>query len=177
MKNIAVVLVTCLLWACSSYSSLEELVAEAEQTGDWSKVEERERILVTPNGVDLERYTFEDPAAARAAALEELGLCRGPVADPLVLGFVGYYRPWHRLDVCLRALEHPELEHAVLALIGYGPAREELERAPRVKRVTLDVRRDGPRGRRDGRRRPARGFGAPSSPASGRGFGGFGPSP
>ena len=45
MKNIAVVLATCLLWACSSYSSLEELVAEAEQTGDWSKVEERERIL------------------------------------------------------------------------------------------------------------------------------------
>ena len=46
MKNIAVVLATCLLWACSSYNSLEELVAEAEQTGDWSKVEERERILV-----------------------------------------------------------------------------------------------------------------------------------
>ena len=46
MKNIAVVLAACLLWACSSYSSLEELVAEAEQTGDWSKVEERERILV-----------------------------------------------------------------------------------------------------------------------------------
>mmetsp|Transcript_12128 Transcript_12128/g.52290 ORF Transcript_12128/g.52290 Transcript_12128/m.52290 type:complete len:325 (-) Transcript_12128:105-1079(-) len=49
--------------------------------------------------------------------------------------------------------------------------REELERAPRVKRVPLDVRRDAPRGRRDGRRRSARGFRAPSS----RGFGGFGP--
>jgi hypothetical protein len=46
MRNIAAVLATCLLWACSSYSSLEELVEEAERTGDWSKVEERERILV-----------------------------------------------------------------------------------------------------------------------------------
>jgi len=89
---------------------------------------ERERILVTPNGVDLERYRFDDPAAARSAALRELGLADGPLEDPLVLGFVGYYRPWHRLDVCLRALEHPDLQHAVLALIGHGPAREELER-------------------------------------------------
>ncbi len=89
---------------------------------------ERERILVTPNGVDLERYRFDDPAAARQAALEELGLSRVGGEEPLVLGFVGYYRPWHRLDVCLRALEHPDLQHAVLALIGHGPAREELER-------------------------------------------------
>jgi hypothetical protein len=46
MKFITVVLTVCLLWGCSSYSTLEELVAEAEQTGDWSEVEERERILV-----------------------------------------------------------------------------------------------------------------------------------
>jgi hypothetical protein len=46
MKYITVVLTVCLLWGCSSYSTLDELVADAEQTGDWSKVEERERILV-----------------------------------------------------------------------------------------------------------------------------------
>jgi hypothetical protein len=46
MKNIAVVLATCLLWACSSYSSLEELVAEAVRTGDWSKVEERGQVYM-----------------------------------------------------------------------------------------------------------------------------------
>jgi len=89
---------------------------------------DRERILVTPNGVDLERYRVDDPAAARTEALRELGLVGGPLENPLVLGFVGYYRPWHRLDVCLRALEHPDLQHAVLALIGHGPAREELAR-------------------------------------------------
>ena len=89
---------------------------------------ERERIVVTPNGVDLARYEFADRAATRGEALRELGLARDGSEPPLVLGFVGYYRPWHRLDVCLRALEHPELEHAVLALIGEGPAREELAR-------------------------------------------------
>ena len=46
MKKFAIFLATCLLWACSSYSTLEELVEEAEQTGDWTEVEERERILV-----------------------------------------------------------------------------------------------------------------------------------
>ena len=45
-------------------------------------------------------------------------------------------------------------------------AREELERAPRVKRVPLDVRRDGPRGRRDGRRRSARGIWRPFLPGN-----------
>ena len=46
MKNIAVLVAVSLLLACSSYQSLEELRQEAEETGDWSKVEERERILV-----------------------------------------------------------------------------------------------------------------------------------
>ena len=45
MKKFAIFLATCLLWACSSYSTLEELVEEAEQTGDWTEVEEREREL------------------------------------------------------------------------------------------------------------------------------------
>ncbi|MAB80690.1 MAG: glycosyltransferase WbuB [Planctomycetes bacterium] len=89
---------------------------------------ERERILVTPNGVDLERYTVEDRAAAKQSARRRLGLPTGQGRAPLVLGFVGYCRPWHRLDVCLRALEHPDLQHAVLALIGEGPAHEELTR-------------------------------------------------
>ena len=46
MKQIAVILAFCVLWGCGSYQSLEELHKEAGETGDWSKVEERERILV-----------------------------------------------------------------------------------------------------------------------------------
>ena len=41
----AVMLAALFLAGCSSFQSLEELEAEAIRTGDWSQVEERERIL------------------------------------------------------------------------------------------------------------------------------------
>lgn len=89
---------------------------------------ERERLLVTPNGVDLALYDYADRAAVRAAARRDLGLGDGGGEDELILGFVGYYRDWHRLDLAIDALLRPELAHAKLVLIGEGPARDELER-------------------------------------------------
>jgi len=87
----------------------------------------RERLLITPNGVDLERYAYPDPAAARREARAALGL--GAEAEgELVLGFVGFYRDWHRLDVVLSALRAPELARARLVLVGEGPAHAALER-------------------------------------------------
>jgi len=107
---------------------------------------QRERILVTPNGVDLELYEYEDRSAVRRAARADLGL---PPEDEdgegVVLGFVGYYRTWHRLDVALRCLATPELERARLVLIGEGPAREELEALARERGVAARVRFAGPR--------------------------------
>lgn len=85
----------------------------------------RERLLVTPNGVDLSHYARPGDRDARGQALARLGLagiCRGPV-----LGFVGYYRSWHRLDLALPCLAEPGLGEARLVLIGHGPARAELE--------------------------------------------------
>ncbi len=84
----------------------------------------RERLLVTPNGVHLEAYDYEDRAAARAVALRDLGL---PAASERVVGFAGYYRDWHRLDVVLQAMTEAELKDARFVLIGEGPARESLE--------------------------------------------------
>ena len=83
---------------------------------------ERKRILVTPNGVHLEQYTSPDPAVARAA----LGL--EGLQQPL-LGFVGYVRPWHRMDLVLRALADPALDGCHLALLGEGPAEADLRAA------------------------------------------------
>ncbi len=80
----------------------------------------RERLLVTPNGVDLERYQVSDRAAARA----ELGL--GTEHAGVVLGFVGYYRDWHRLDLVIQALARPELAAARLVVVGEGPAHAAL---------------------------------------------------
>lgn len=80
---------------------------------------ERERIFVTPNGVHTELYEQADRDGAR----RELGLAgtSGPV-----LGFVGYYRNWHRLDLVLRGMAQPALSRAHLVLVGEGPVEEEL---------------------------------------------------
>jgi glycosyltransferase involved in cell wall biosynthesis len=38
------------------------------------------------------------------------------------LGFVGYMRPWHRLDLVLEIIGRPGLQSVHLVLIGQGPA-------------------------------------------------------
>lgn len=93
----------------------------------------RERLIVTPNGVDLERYARPDRAAARA----DLGL--DELEEGLVLGFVGYYRDWHRLDLAIEALASPALSSAWLVLVGAGPAREALERCADAAGVSARV--------------------------------------
>jgi glycosyltransferase involved in cell wall biosynthesis len=93
----------------------------------------RERLIVTPNGVDLERYEHPNRAGARA----ELGLA---VEQPgPVLGFVGYYRDWHRLELAIEALASPDLRSARLVLVGEGPAREALERCASTAGVSERV--------------------------------------
>jgi glycosyltransferase involved in cell wall biosynthesis len=99
----------------------------------------RERLLVTPNGVHFELYQHADRAAARRAARVELGLA----SQGLVLGFVGYYRDWHRLDLVIEAL--PSLPGAELVLVGEGPARADLERRAQEVGVASRVHFAAPR--------------------------------
>ncbi|HJM57416.1 MAG TPA: glycosyltransferase family 4 protein [Planctomycetota bacterium] len=97
-----------------------------------------ERLFVTPNGVHPESYADPDPAGARKA----LGI--EAVTGP-VLGFVGYYRPWHRLDLVVDRLGARELVDAHLVLIGEGPAEEELRRQAQARGVAERVHFVGPR--------------------------------
>jgi glycosyltransferase involved in cell wall biosynthesis len=46
----------------------------------------------------------------------------GVDANAFALGFVGYMRPWHRLDLVLEAMAMPGLERLHLVLMGQGPA-------------------------------------------------------
>lgn len=99
----------------------------------------RERLLVTPNGVHPELYAHPDRAAAR----RELGLGDGDTG--CVLGFVGYYRDWHRLDLVLDAMATPALADTRLVLVGEGPAHDELERRARDLGLAARVHFAGPR--------------------------------
>src|SRR5262249_22173913 len=56
-------------------------------------------------------------------------------ADAFVLGFVGYMRPWHRLDLALEAMTRPSLQRVHLMLVGEGPALPGLrERATALRK-------------------------------------------
>jgi glycosyltransferase involved in cell wall biosynthesis len=79
------------------------------------------RTLVNGNGAAIERFD----AAARQAG-QELRRARGVPAHAFVVGFVGYARAWHRLDLVVVALAQPELAHAQLWIVGEGPALRQL---------------------------------------------------
>ncbi|MEC8512483.1 MAG: glycosyltransferase family 4 protein [Planctomycetota bacterium] len=79
-----------------------------------------DRVFITPNGVHLDQFASPDREAARA----DLGI--GHVDGP-VLGFTGYYRDWHRLDLVIDGMkDDAALGHAHLVLVGTGPVEEEL---------------------------------------------------
>jgi len=100
---------------------------------------ERRRMFVTPNGVHLELFEYGDRALARARARADLGL----EESGLVLGFVGYYRDWHRLDLVIDALA--SIEGARLCLIGEGPAEASLRARARERGVEARVHFAGTR--------------------------------
>lgn len=85
----------------------------------------RERILVIPNGIDLERFR---EAASPEDAKRGLGL-----DGKLVLGFTGFVRDWSGLEAVIDSLARPDKEDCFLLVVGDGPARAELEiRAARL---------------------------------------------
>ncbi|MBI5850155.1 MAG: glycosyltransferase [Planctomycetes bacterium] len=82
------------------------------------------RTVVVPNGAVPERY--DDAARAAGRALRSrLSIA----ADDFVLGFVGFMRPWHRLDLAVEMLLRPELRALHLVLVGEGPARADVAAA------------------------------------------------
>lgn len=79
-----------------------------------------ERICIIPNGIDTARFA---DAPAPDAAKQTLGL-----AGRIVVGFVGFMRPWHGLDAVIQWLAAAATRKDVHALIvGDGPAKADLE--------------------------------------------------
>ncbi len=103
---------------------------------------DEDSLFVTPNGVQLELYDFADPAQERERARADLGI---DSTMGLVLGFVGYYRDWHRLDLVIECLTDARLSEAQLVLIGMGPAEEGLRELASRLGVAERVHFPGPR--------------------------------
>ncbi len=95
----------------------------------------RDRVHVIGNGASPERYG-PDTERAAAAVRAHWQLPAGAFA----LGFVGYMRPWHRLDLVLQAMSRPELASLVLVLMGRGPALEPLRAAAAAAGLAPRVR-------------------------------------
>jgi len=81
-----------------------------------------EKIVVVPNGVDIELFaaTFYDSQAVRA----QLGLSNQPVVM-----FVGGFQPWHGLENLVESFAQVVrlVPEAILLLVGDGPIRSAIE--------------------------------------------------
>ncbi len=121
---------------CVVTAALGDMVAE--------RGVEHSRIFVTHNGVQAEHYDYAHDARAKARAALAL-----PVASGIVLGFVGFYREWHRLDLVLDALATPALAATRLVLVGEGPAHAALVARASELGVAERVHFAGPRAHDD----------------------------
>src|SRR5262249_7740417 len=79
------------------------------------------RIVVMPNGVNLERLRSESASDGLA---QKLG-----VSGKIAIGFVGWFKKWHGLEFLIEAFHRSGLRArgAVLLMIGDGPAMPELK--------------------------------------------------
>jgi glycosyltransferase involved in cell wall biosynthesis len=80
------------------------------------------KIVVNPNGVDVERFR---PGAGGGAARRELGL----KANEVVAGFVGTFGPWHGVEKLAEAIKSTPANVPVrFLLVGSGALHPEVEK-------------------------------------------------
>jgi glycosyltransferase involved in cell wall biosynthesis len=91
------------------------------------------KLRVIPNGVDAAAYATADRDAERRQLRLE-GRC--------VVGFVGSFQPWHRVELLVQAVALLAHERAHLLLVGDGPGRAEALAA--VHRLGLGSRTTAP---------------------------------
>jgi glycosyltransferase involved in cell wall biosynthesis len=81
-----------------------------------------DKIIVNPNGVDVEKFR---PGAGGANERVRLGI----EADETLVGFVGTFGPWHGVLVLAQAMALvPQDARVRFLLVGAGSLREEAER-------------------------------------------------
>ncbi len=125
------------------FTSVDQIVAVSEGVRAYllQYGAPRERMVVLPNGVNLAHFhpLVDGSAVRRRYALE----------DKLVIGFSGSLKPWHGVDMLMRAFASinnvlsrraPTNGAALhLLIIGHGPQREQLEQLAQELGVSAAV--------------------------------------
>jgi len=109
------------------------VVSDVERRNLEARGVRAEKIVVNPNGVDVERFR---PGVGGAETRRELGIDEHEV----LVGFVGTFGPWHGVEKLAAAIKTlPERLRARFLMVGSGSLRAEveqqLEAETRVRRV------------------------------------------
>lgn len=108
-------------WICS-HSTLTFVVSQVMKDMLIEEGVPAHKLIVVPNGIDPHKF---HPGISGQEIRQHYQL-----EDKLVIGFVGWFRPWHGLEMLLECMHDMRLaEHGVrLLMIGDGPAYPELQR-------------------------------------------------
>jgi glycosyltransferase involved in cell wall biosynthesis len=97
------------------------VVSEVERQNLLKAGIEPERIIVNPNGVDVDKFK---PGSGGDQARSELGL----TPDEIVVGFIGTFGPWHGVEVLAQAITQIPTDSPLrFLLIGSGALRARVE--------------------------------------------------
>jgi len=97
------------------------VVSEVERQNLLQAAVEPEKIIVNPNGVDVDKFK---PGIGGNEARRELGLPPGEI----VVGFVGTFGPWHGVEILAQAITNIPPDSPVrFLLIGSGALRARVE--------------------------------------------------
>ncbi len=114
------------------------VVAEVERRNLEARGVAPEKIIVNPNGVDVQRFR---PGAGGADARNELGIRDAEV----VAGFVGTFGPWHGVEKLAAAIKSIPVHVPVrFLLVGSGSLHTEVEKQLAAETQTGRVIFTGP---------------------------------
>jgi glycosyltransferase involved in cell wall biosynthesis len=98
------------------------VVSEVERRNLEARGVRSEKIVVNPNGVDVERFR---PGVGGAETRRELGIAD----DEVVAGFVGTFGPWHGVEKLAEAIKSmPASLRVRFLLVGSGSLHAEVEK-------------------------------------------------